>query len=187
MATWRCVFEACRQTPPLQYLSYTRFSFDIAVLTRLYNSLDISKFPKVAPLILPAPSPPDDSEIQGTKVIQSYVWPRIGKFFRLDDIVFEDGRTTNFGLQDVELLEFTNIMQNHRARIGYVMSANFGGAMAKRDLIKSKTEGWNGVKGKGNGRDIFITGEVAMQRAIQEVGRMTREGLDILMSLLNSI
>ena len=53
--------------------------------------------------------------------------------------------------------------------------------MAKRDLMTSKTEGWNRVKGEGNGRVIFITGEGAMQLTVQEVGSMIREGLDVIM------
>jgi len=54
--------------------------------------------------------------------------------------------------------------------------------MAKRDLMKSETGGWNGVKGVGNnGRVIFITGEGAMQLTVQEVGSMIREGLDVIL------
>jgi pyruvate decarboxylase len=169
-----------------QYLSYIRDGVDITVLTRLFNSLDISKIPKVAPLTLPAPSPPEISENQETQITQSYLWPRLGKFFRSNDILFADGGTTHFGLQDTNFPDITYIMQNHWASIGYALPATFGGAMAKRDLVKSKTEGWNGVKGEGNGRVIFITGEGAMQLTVQEVGSMIREGLDILM-LVSSI
>lgn len=154
-------------------------------LTRLLNSLDISKVPKIAPLSLPAPSPPELPEIQETQITQAYLWPRMGKFFRSDDIVFADGGTTHFGLQDANSPDITYNMQNYWASIGYALLATFGGAMEKRDLIKSKTEGWNGVKGEGNGRVIFITGEGAMQLTVQEVGSMIREGLDILIIIIN--
>jgi pyruvate decarboxylase len=105
----------------------------------------------------------------------------MGKFFRADDIVFADGGTTHFGLIDAEFPDITYVMQNHWASIGFALPATFGGAMAKRDLIKSKTEGWNRVKGGGNGRVVFITGEGAMQLTVQEVGSMIREGLDVIM------
>jgi pyruvate decarboxylase len=105
----------------------------------------------------------------------------MGNFFRSGDIVFSDGGTTHFGLQDAEFPDITYIMQNHWASIGYALPATFGAGMAKRDLIKSKTKGWNGVKGDGNGRVIFLTGEGAMQLTVQEVGSMIREGLDIIM------
>jgi pyruvate decarboxylase len=53
--------------------------------------------------------------------------------------------------------------------------------MAKRDLIKSKSGGWNGSTGEANGRVVLITGEGAMQLTVQEVGSMIREELDIVM------
>jgi pyruvate decarboxylase len=172
--------ESCKCTRP-QYLSCICDDVDNAVLTRLLNSLDISKLSKIAPLSLPVPSPQGGSEIQETKITQSYLWPRMGKFFRSDDIVFADGGTTHFGLQDADFPDITYIMQNYWASIGYALPATFGGAMARRDLKKSKTEGWNGVKGEGDGRVIFITGEGAMQLTVQEVGSIIREELDILM------
>jgi len=156
------------------------------VLTRLSNSLDISRIPKTSSLALPAlpPSPPN-SEAKDLFITQSHLWPRIGKFFRADDIIFSDGGTCHFGLQDAEFPDITYIMQNHWASIGYALPATFGGAMAKRDLTNSKAEGWNGVKGGGVGRVIFITGEGAMQLTVQEVGSMVREQLDVIMQVLS--
>lgn len=152
-----------------------------AVLSRLANSVDVSKLPKVAALALPAPGLAEHSENNDPSIKQSYLWPRMGKFFRSDDIVFADGGTTHFGLQDSDFPNITYIMQNHWASIGYALPATFGGAIAKRDLMKSKSKRWNGVKGEGNGRVIFITGEGAMQLTVQEVGSMIRERLDIIM------
>lgn len=105
----------------------------------------------------------------------------MGNCFQSDDIVFADGGTVHFGLQDAEFPDITYIMQNHWASIGYALPAAFGGAMAKRDLVKSKMEGWNGIKGNENGRTILITGEGAMQLTVQELGSMIRENLDIIM------
>ncbi|KAH8794163.1 thiamine diphosphate-binding protein [Hyaloscypha finlandica] len=126
-------------------------------LTRLSNSLDISRIPKTSSLALPAlpPSPPN-SEAKDLFITQSHLWPRIGKFFRADDIIFSDGGTCHFGLQDAEFPDITYIMQNHWASIGYALPATFGGAMAKRDLTNSKAEGWNGVKGGGVGRGVWF-------------------------------
>jgi pyruvate decarboxylase len=156
------------------------------VLTRLSNSLDISRVSKTSSLALPAlpPSPPN-SEAKDLFITQSHLWPRIGKFFRADDIIFSDGGTCHFGLQDAEFPDITYIMQNHWASIGYALPATFGGAMAKRDLTNSKAEGWNRVKGGGGGRVIFITGEGAMQLTVQEVGSMIREQLDVIMQVLS--
>ncbi|KAH8779700.1 thiamine diphosphate-binding protein [Hyaloscypha sp. PMI_1271] len=156
-------------------------------LTRLSNYLDISRIPKTSSLALPAlpPSPPN-SEAKDLFITQSHLWPRIGKFFRADDIIFSDGGTCHFGLQDAEFPDITYIMQNHWASIGYALPATFGGAMAKRDLTNSKAEGWNGVKGGGVGRVIFITGEGAMQLTVQEVGSMVREQLDVIIIIINN-
>jgi pyruvate decarboxylase len=155
------------------------------VLTRLSNSLDISRVPKTSSLALPAlPPSPSNSEAKDPFITQSHLWPRIGKFFRAHDIIFSDGGTCHFGLQDAEFPDITYIMQNHWASIGYALPATFGGAIAKRDLTNSKAEGWNGVKGGGDGRVIFITGEGAMQLTVQEVGSMIREQLDVIMQVL---
>jgi len=154
----------------------------LSVLKRLANALDISKVPKIPPLSLPTPPSPAETGTEDQTMTQSYLWQRIGKFFRSDDIVFADGGTTHFGLQDAEFPDITYIMQNHWASIGYALPATFGGAMSKRDLMKSETGGWNGMKGVGNiGRVIFITGEGAMQLTVQEVGSMIREGLDVIL------
>jgi pyruvate decarboxylase len=171
--------ESCKSTQA--YLATYTEALISAVLTRLSKSLGISKVPKIEPLALPAPPPPEESEAKDNQIRQSYLWPRMGKFFRSDDIVFADGGTTHFGLQDAEFPDITYIMQNHWASIGYALPATFGGAMAKKDLMKSQSEGWNGVKGDRNGRVIFITGEGAMQLTVQEVGSMIREELDIIM------
>lgn len=46
------------------------------VLTRLSNSLDISKLPKTSPLALPAPPPsPSNSEAKDPFITQSHLWP----------------------------------------------------------------------------------------------------------------
>ncbi|PMD66728.1 pyruvate decarboxylase [Hyaloscypha bicolor E] len=156
-------------------------------LTRLSNSLDISRVPKTSSLALPALPPlPSNSEAKDPFITQSHLWPRIGKFFRAHDIIFSDGGTCHFGLQDAEFPDITYIMQNHWASIGYALPATFGGAIAKRDLTNSKAEGWNGVKGGGDGRVIFITGEGAMQLTVQEVGSMIREQLDVIIIIINN-
>jgi pyruvate decarboxylase len=171
--------ESCKSTEA--YLATHTGVLIFTVLTRLSKSLDSSKIPTIGPLALPVPPPPEESEVKDSQIRQSYLWPRMGKFFRSDDIVFADGGTTHFGLQDAEFPDITYIMQNHWASIGYALPATFGGAMAKRDLLKGERKGWNGVKGNGNGRVIFITGEGAMQLTVQEVGSMIREELDIIM------
>ncbi|KAE9378814.1 pyruvate decarboxylase [Stipitochalara longipes BDJ] len=155
-------------------------------LTRLSDTLQIQKVPKIKSPILPTPPPLEEPDAEEARITHSYLWPRMGKFFRADDIVFADGGTTHFGLQDADFPDITYVMQNHWASIGYALPATFGGAMAKRDLIKSKSEGWNGVKGEGNGRVIFITGEGAMQLTVQEVGNVIREGLDVIIIIINN-
>lgn len=152
------------------------------VLTRLMNSLDVFKVPKTPPLQFKKVSaPPVENKPEDSVITQAYLWPRMGNFFRKGDIVFADGGTTHFGLQDAEFPDITYIMQNHWASIGYALPAAFGGAMAKRDISRSKTSEWNGIRGEGNGRVILLTGEGAMQLTVQEVGNMIREGLDVIM------
>lgn len=140
-----------------------------------------SRVPKVLQPKLPPPPPPPKSEQQDSIITQSYLWTRIGKFLRPGDKLFVDGGTSHFGIIDADFPDITYVMQNHWASIGYALPAAFGGAMAKRDMLKSNNGSWNGVKGDANGRVVFITGEGAMQLTVQEVGTMVREKLDIIM------
>jgi pyruvate decarboxylase len=106
--------ESCKSNHAISFHSISLYSSVIhAVLKRLYNSLDVSKVPKTTPLELPTPPSPDKDEAEKRIITQSYLWPRIGKLFRSGDIVFADGGTTHFGLQDAEFPDITYIMQNY--------------------------------------------------------------------------
>ncbi|KUJ14027.1 pyruvate decarboxylase, partial [Mollisia scopiformis] len=142
-------------------------------ITSLLSSLNATKLPKPHPLTISPPPEPEDAT--STEITQSYLWPRLGTFLRDDDVLFADGGTTHFGLQDATLPDITYVMQNHWASIGYATPASFGGALALQDI---------GVGGKGRGRVVLITGEGALQLSVQEVGSMVREGLDVIMFLL---
>ncbi|CZR58836.1 related to pyruvate decarboxylase [Phialocephala subalpina] len=149
-------------------------------ITALLSSLNTNKLPGPEPLTLPTPPTPTD--LDTTQITQSYLWPRLGRFFRDGDIVFADGGTTHFGLQDATFPDITYVMQNHWASIGYATPAAFGGALAKRNELVEDEAG----KTRGKGRVVLITGEGAIQLSVQEVGSMVKEGLPVIIIIINN-
>ncbi|KAF8855034.1 thiamine diphosphate-binding protein [Acephala macrosclerotiorum] len=130
-------------------------------IASLLASLDVTKLPKSQPLTLPPL--PIPSDINDPRITQSYLWPRLGNFFQDGDIVFADGGTTHFGLQDTTFRDITYVMQNHWVSIGYATPAAFGGALAQKDELAR-----------------------AVQLSVQEVGSMVREGLDMIIIIINN-
>lgn len=165
--------KSCKSSRPHTFLS----KLIQTVIASLLASLEVTNLPKSRPLTLPPP--PIPSDVDEPQITQSYLWPRLGNFFQNGDIVFADGGTTHFGLQDATFPDITYVMQNHWASIGFATPAAFGGALAKRDEVVRETK----IEGKleKKGRVVLITGEGAMQLSVQEVGSMVRERLDMIM------
>ncbi|PVH73681.1 pyruvate decarboxylase, partial [Cadophora sp. DSE1049] len=142
-------------------------------LEALLKGLDKSRLPRPSfPII--APGPPA-SDADSTLITQSWIWKRLGKFVRANDILIAESGTAQFGLPDAQLP--ANVMyltQLYYGSIGYATPACFGAAVAQKEL---------GI----DGRVILVVGDGSLQLTVQEVGTMIKCGLkNILIMVINN-
>ncbi|KAG1840611.1 thiamine diphosphate-binding protein [Suillus subalutaceus] len=133
----------------------------------------LSKYQEVASRIpvphyrLDVPKESDD------KISHAYFWPRVGKFFRKQDIIVAETGTSNFGVLDVPMPdESVFVSQILYGSIGWATASTLGAALAARD--------------KHLGRTILFTGDGSMQLTVQEISTMTRHKLTPTIFVLNN-
>lgn len=106
-------------------------------------------------------------------ITQRYFWPRIGSFFKPNDVIVTETGTANFGILDTPLPPKTLLVsQVLWGSIGWSVGATLGVALAARDL--------------GLGRVILFVGDGSMQLTCQEISPMIRLGLKPIIFLLNN-
>jgi pyruvate decarboxylase len=115
---------------------------------------------------LPAQHIPSD--VDSKLITQSFLWKRIGSFFRPGDLLFMDTGSSQFGISDAVFPDMTFNVQGYFASLGHSLPMMFGGAMAKREM---------GDKG----RVILIAGDGSLQLSAQELGTIVKEKLDVIM------
>ncbi|KAG1879126.1 thiamine diphosphate-binding protein [Suillus subluteus] len=133
----------------------------------------LSKYQEVASRIpvphyrLDVPKESDD------KISHAYFWPRVGKFFRKQDIIVAETGTSNFGVLDVPMPDGSVfVSQILYGSIGWATASTLGAALAARD--------------KNLGRTILFTGDGSMQLTVQEISTMTRHKLTPTIFVLNN-
>ncbi|KAN0087690.1 pyruvate decarboxylase [Tylopilus felleus] len=106
-------------------------------------------------------------------ITQSYFWPRVGKFFRKQDVIVAETGTSNFGILDVPLPEESVfVSQILYGSIGWTVGSTLGAALAARD--------------NGLGRVILFIGDGSMQLSVQELSTMIHHGLTPIVFLINN-
>jgi pyruvate decarboxylase len=133
----------------------------------------LSKYQEVASRI-PVPhhmlDVPKESDDQ---ISHAYFWPRVGKFFRKQDIIVAETGTSNFGVMDVPMPDKSVfVSQILYGSIGWATASTLGAALAGRD--------------KCLGRTILFTGDGSMQLTVQEISTMTRHNLTPIIFVLNN-
>lgn len=107
------------------------------------------------------------------KISHAYFWPRVGKFFRKQDIIVAETGTSNFGVLDVPMPDKSVfVSQILYGSIGWATACTLGAALAGRD--------------KCLGRTILFTGDGSMQLTVQEISTMTRHKLTPIIFVLNN-
>lgn len=107
------------------------------------------------------------------KISHAYFWPRVGKFFRKQDIIVAETGTSNFGVLDVPMPDKSVfVSQILYGSIGWATASTLGAALAARD--------------KCLGRTILFTGDGSMQLTVQEISTMTRHKLTPIIFVLNN-
>ncbi|KAK5056583.1 hypothetical protein LTR84_012115 [Exophiala bonariae] len=122
--------------------------------------------PKVEPPVL-------NKSTSGT-IEQSFVWQRLGKFLKADDILLAESGTAQFGMPDSTFPSNTRyITQIFWSSIGFTVGACFGALIAAKEL-------------KHSGRVVLIVGEGSLQMTVQEIGSYIRYGFKPIIFVINN-
>ncbi|CAE6412945.1 unnamed protein product [Rhizoctonia solani] len=106
-------------------------------------------------------------------ITQAYLWPRMGKWYRENDIIVSETGTSNFGIIDVPVPKNTSVVsQVLWGSIGYSVGAALGCALAAKE--------------QGDRRVILFVGDGSLQLTLQEIGTMIRHGLNPYIFVLNN-
>jgi pyruvate decarboxylase len=149
----------------------------------LVKRISKDKIPKVTiPSLPPRPVPADkDSE----KIVQSWIWHRIGEFLRPGDIILVESGTAQFGMPDSTFPEnITYITQLYYSSIGYAVGGCLGAGLALKEKMNGSKVDYmpdGGVNNQGQGRVILLIGDGSLQMTVQEIGTMMTMGLTPIM------
>jgi pyruvate decarboxylase len=114
------------------------------------------------------------STLTSGKLEQSYVWQRLGKFLKANDIVLAESGTAQFGMPDATFPQNSQyITQIFWSSIGYTVGACLGALVAAKEL-------------KHPGRVVLIVGEGSMQMTVQEIGTYIRLGFKPIIFVINN-
>jgi len=105
---------------------------------------------------------------------QSYVWQRLGRFLKENDIVLAESGTAQFGMPDATFPRNTRyITQIFWSSIGYTVGSCLGALIAAKEM-------------KHPGRVVLIVGEGSLQMTVQEIGTYLRYGFNPIIFVINN-
>ncbi|KAG0651248.1 Pyruvate decarboxylase [Hyphodiscus hymeniophilus] len=147
----------------------------LPVLARIVSELKKSpksfNIPKSTPLKL---NPPVLNALKSGKIEQSYVWQRLGKFLKPDDIVLAESGTAQFGIPDATFPSNVQyITQIFWSSIGYTVGGCLGALVAAKET-------------KHPGRVVLLVGEGSLQMTAQEIGSYIRFGFTPIIFVINN-
>lgn len=168
-----------------------------ALLQRLLDNIDTTKLPSTdTPKIGQLPIAPDADSKQ---ITQSWLWPRLGKFFRPGDVLLADQGTAAFGIpdcrfprdvkyvpassrlcstvQETDYVPRRYICQTYYGSIGYATPSSLGCDIALQELHDSDPK-------KPRGRTILVTGDGSLMLTMQEISVMVMRKVPVLMCVM---
>lgn len=115
----------------------------------------------------------DEAKFGKGAITQAYLWPRMGKWYRENDVIVSETGTSNFGIIDVPVPKGTSVVsQVLWGSIGYSVGAALGCALAAKE--------------QGDRRVILFVGDGSLQLTLQEIGTMIRHNLNPYIFVLNN-
>ncbi|KAF7796304.1 hypothetical protein EIP86_007481 [Pleurotus ostreatoroseus] len=106
-------------------------------------------------------------------ISQSWLWPRMGKFFRSGDVIVAETGTSSFGVLDVPFPEGSVfVSQILWGSIGWTVGSTLGAALAAQDIGMSRT--------------ILFVGDGSLQLTVQELSVMHKLGVKPIIFVLNN-
>jgi len=147
----------------------------LPVLARIVSEL------KKSPQSFNIPKPPKEkiqppilNALKSGKIEQSYIWQRLGRFLKPNDIILAESGTAQFGIPDATFPPNTQfITQIFWSSIGYTVGACLGALVAAKEM-------------KHNGRVVLIVGEGSLQMTVQEIGSYIRYGFTPIVFVINN-
>lgn len=134
------------------------------VLRKVIDRLDVQKLSITSAPRVSNELPAGEEESTQT-ISQAFLWPRIGKYLRENDVVVTETGTANFGIWDTKFpAGVTALSQVLWGSIGWSVGAAQGAALAVKDA-------------GGDRRTILFVGDGSFQLTAQEVTTMLRHGL----------
>ncbi|KAF9468575.1 thiamine diphosphate-binding protein [Collybia nuda] len=116
-----------------------------------------------------SPIPKEDNDL----ISHTWLWPRVGAFFKPKDVIITETGTSNFGISDVPLPEKSILVsQVLWGSIGWSIGSTLGAALAARD--------------RGLGRTILFVGDGSIQLTVQELSVMMRQDVKPIIFLINN-
>ena len=111
----------------------------------------------------------EDKAMSNNEAIShNWLWPRIGQFFKPDDIVVTETGTANFGIWETKFPKgVTALSQVLWGSIGWSVGSCQGAALAAKET--------------GSRRTILLVGDGSFQLTAQEVSTMIRNELKPIM------
>ncbi|KAK5476753.1 hypothetical protein LTR55_008808 [Exophiala xenobiotica] len=105
---------------------------------------------------------------------QSFVWQRLGRFLKENDIVLAESGTAQFGMPDATFPRNTRyITQIFWSSIGYTVGSCLGALIAAKEM-------------RHPGRVVLIVGEGSLQMTVQEIGTYLRYGFKPIIFVINN-
>ncbi|KAJ7742605.1 thiamine diphosphate-binding protein [Mycena metata] len=113
--------------------------------------------------------PKEDNEI----ITHTWIWPRMGNFFKPKDVIVAETGTSYFGILDIPLPEKSILLsQMLWGSIGWTVGSTLGAAFA--------------VQETGLNRTILFIGDGSLQLTVQELSVMLRHGLKPIIFVINN-
>jgi len=130
-------------------------------LSKIASKIPVAKFDNVVPK-------------GGTEVItQAWFWPRLGQFFKPNDVIIADTGTAQYAIVDVRLPKGSMLLSQMRwASVGWSTGATLGACLA--------------VKETEHRRTILFIGDGCLQMTVQEMSSLIRAGLKPIIFVLNN-
>ncbi|KAL7420001.1 hypothetical protein Q5752_004964 [Cryptotrichosporon argae] len=117
---------------------------------------------------------PITDEPTGEQITHKWFWPRMGRWFKDNDIIITETGTSSFGLTNVALpSKATYVAQILWGAIGWSVGAALGCALAAKEA---------GVER----RTALFVGDGSLQLTVQEIGTMLRRGVTPYLFVLNN-
>lgn len=113
---------------------------------------------------------------------QLHLWHALNPFLQPGDIVLGETGTSGHGCRQFHLPSGCKMfLPATWLSIGYMLPASLGAALAQRDMRSSPD-----YKGKLGTRTLLFIGDGSFQMTAQEMGTIIREGLDVVVFLVNN-